>query len=110
MPGSKDTAGAPAAHDEHDSHPSDALYIKIALILAVLTAIEVATYYVDFGRLFLPTLMLLMTVKFFIVVLFFMHLRFDAKLFGRLFYAGLAMALGVYVVALTTFEFWQAGA
>ena len=67
----------PLGPHEHD-HPKDSLYIVIALILAVLTALEVMTYYVDIGKLFLPTLLVLMTVKFLLVVLFFMHVKFDA--------------------------------
>jgi cytochrome c oxidase subunit 4 len=92
-----------AAH----GHPTDALYVKVALILAALTALEVSTYYVDFGPLFLPVLLILMAVKFVVVVLFFMHLRFDSKLFGRVFWSGLILAVAVYVGALTSFEFWS---
>ena len=80
-------------------------YIVIALILAALTAIEVSTYYVDFGPLFMPTLFILMTVKF-VVVSYFMHLKFDNKLFSYLFYTGLILALAVYVGALSTFKFF----
>ena len=58
----------------------------------------------DFGPLFLPTLLVLMSVKFWLVVLFFMHLKFDAKIFGRLFWTGLLLALGVYAAALATFQ------
>jgi cytochrome c oxidase subunit IV len=91
-------------------HPSDMLYVKVALLLAVLTAIEVATYFFDFKAAFVPVLVGLMTVKFFVVLFFFMHLKFDSKLFRRVFYSGLLFAIGVYVVALTTFHFWTAGA
>ena len=63
-----------------------------------------STYYLDFGRLFLPTLLVLMAMKFWLVVLFFMHLKFDAKIFGRLFWTGLLLALGVYAAALATFQ------
>jgi cytochrome c oxidase subunit 4 len=96
-------------HHEHAEHGmTNAGYIKIALLLAFLTAIEVATYYVDFGALFLPTLLILMAVKFFIVVSYFMHLKFDNKVFSFLFYTGLALALFVYITALATFNFFIA--
>jgi cytochrome c oxidase subunit 4 len=81
-------------------------YINIALILAAITALEVSTYYVDFGPLFLPSLLIMMVVKFFIVVSYFMHLKFDNKLFSWMFYAGLFLAVGVYVAALATFHFF----
>lgn len=104
------TATETATHEsaEHgESHgASDKQYIVIALILAVLTAIEVSTYYVDFGPLFLPTLFVLMIVKFVIVVSYFMHLKFDNKLFSYLFYSGLILAVSVYVGALATFKFF----
>ena len=95
--------------DEHaDEHhgASDKQYIVIALILAALTAIEVSTYYVDFGPLFMPTLFVLMTVKFIVVASYFMHLKFDNKLFSYLFYTGLILAVLVYAGALSTFKFF----
>ena len=94
-------------HSHDESHgASDKQYVVIALILAALTAIEVSTYYVDFGPLFMPTLFVLMTVKFVIVVSYFMHLKFDNKLFSYLFYTGLILAIAVYCGALATFKFF----
>ena len=93
----------PHGPGEHD-HPKDSLYVVIALILAGLTALEVSTYYLDFGALFLPTLLVLMAVKFWLVVQFFMHLKFDAPVFGRLFWTGVVLAAVVYIAALATFE------
>jgi cytochrome c oxidase subunit 4 len=91
-----------AAHEEH----SDLYYVKIALFLAVVTGAEVALSYMDVGPLFLPILFVLMIVKFVVVVLFFMHLRFDSKIFGFLFWSGLLLALGVYIAALSTLKFF----
>ena len=95
-----------AVDGEEHHGVSDKQYIVIALLLAALTAIEVSTYYVDFGPLFMPTLFVLMAVKFVVVVSYFMHLRFDNKLFSYLFYTGLILALTVYVGALSTFKFF----
>jgi cytochrome c oxidase subunit 4 len=92
----------------HEHGVSDAGYIKIALILAAITALEVSTYYVDFGPLFMPSLMIMMVVKFVMVVSYFMHLKFDSKIFSFLFYTGLGLALFVYIVALATFKFFIA--
>ena len=97
------------SHDEAHHGASDKQYILIALILAALTAIEVSTYYIDFGPLFMPTLFVLMTVKFVIVASFFMHLKFDNKIFTYLFYAGLLLAIAVYAGALATFKFFLKG-
>ena len=93
-------------HGEKHEHMSDAGYIRIALILAAITALEVSTYYVDFGPLFMPSLMLMMVAKFVMVVSYFMHLKFDNRMFSFLFYTGLALALFVYIVALATFKFF----
>ena len=96
-----------SAHAEPVDHGmSTRGYIVIALILAAITALEVSTYYVDFGPLFLPSLLIMMVIKFVMVVSYFMHLKFDNKIFSWLFYAGLFLAVGVYVTALATFQFF----
>jgi cytochrome c oxidase subunit IV len=93
---------------ESYTHHSDWVYIKVAIILAVLTAIEVSTYYFEdeYGAFFLPVLLGLMVIKFVMVLLYFMHLKYDAKIFSRLFYAGLFLALAVYIGALAAFQFF----
>ncbi len=96
-------------HDDHaDEHhgPTDAFFIKTALVLAVITALEVAASYVELGVFFLPILIGLMLIKFFAVVLVFMHVKYDRPIFGQLFYIGLALAVGVYLVMLLTFQFF----
>lgn len=97
-----------ATHDETHDHPSDGKYIKIALILAVLTALEVGTFYIEdeLGAALIPILMAMMIVKFWIVAAFFMHLRFDSRLFTRVFLAGVLLSVAVYVGTLATFEFF----
>jgi cytochrome c oxidase subunit 4 len=94
--------------NQHHAHPSDGQYIVIALILAAITAAEVATYYVDFFNehfaFLLIALLPMMIVKFGIVAAFFMHLRFDNPLLRRIFVGGLILAVFVYMIALTTFH------
>lgn len=96
------------AHDvegHDDGHVSDAKYIQIALILAVLTGMEVAwPFIVDDGPILLWPLLIIMVVKFGLIAAWFMHLRFDDKILTRVFYAGLALAVAVYVIALMTFR------
>lgn len=92
--------------DSHDHGLTDAGYVKIAVILAVITALEVSTYYIDFGVLFLPLLLTMMVVKFVMVVSYFMHLKFDNRIFSLLFYVGLGLALFCYIAALATFKFF----
>ena len=107
-------AQAPDTADEHHdgeghSHPSDWAYVKIAVILAAVTAVEVFTYFrtvLDWGAFLVPSLIFMMIVKFYLVATWFMHLRFDSRLFARLFTGGLILAVGVYMAALAAFEFW----
>ncbi len=75
--------------------------------LAFVTGIEVALYYLDLGKAYLPILLVLMVIKFLTVVSLFMHLRFDNKIFSWLFYSGLMLALFVYIAALMTFRFFD---
>jgi cytochrome c oxidase subunit IV len=100
-----------ADHIEHEEHGEHAhgtkYYVVIALILAAITALETSTYWIDFGPLFMPLLIGLMVIKFFMVLLFFMHLKDDAKMFSWLFYAGLGLAVLVYLAALLTFRFFE---
>jgi cytochrome c oxidase subunit 4 len=108
------TAGASAAHEETvtgvgHAHPSDRTYVGVAVLLAAITALEVATFYVEehLGSFLAPILLVMMTVKFLIVAGYFMHLKFDSNLFVRIFVAGVVLAILVYTAVLTTFEFWQ---
>jgi cytochrome c oxidase subunit 4 len=94
-----------SAHEAE--HPRDALYLKVAAALFVLTGMEVYASYAEWlGAAFIPLLLTMMAIKFVLVVLFFMHLKFDAKIFGRLFWTGFFLAVVVYVTFLTTFKFF----
>ena len=80
------------SHDAHGSHASVGFYWTIGGILAVLTAIEVALYYMK-PPMEQPLLLILSAVKFVLVVGFFMHLKFDSNVFTGVFMAGLALAM-----------------
>lgn len=97
------------AHEAESHGLSDGGYIKIAIFLAVVTAIEVALSYTKepLGAAFLPLLLLLMGVKFFAVLYYFMHLKFDSRLFSLMFYMGLVLAVGCYIAFLTTMHFFN---
>ena len=98
---------------DHHEHPSDLQYVKVALFLAALTALEVATYFWEdlFGSApsttaLVLTLFPMMIIKFGTVILYFMHLRYDNPLFKRVFLFGLILAVIVFFVMLTTFNYW----
>jgi len=95
---------AAAAEDAHSDHPSEKKYWVIALILAIITAVEVALSYVDLGDAVAPLLLIGMVMKFFIVAAYFMHLKFDSKVTRRLFISGLSLAVFCYLGVFMMFR------
>lgn len=82
------------AHEEHH-HPGWSTYWKVALILTLITVGEVWMYFVPAivaSRAFVPGLLVLSALKFAIVVMFYMHLKYDHKLFRALFTGPLFIA------------------
>jgi cytochrome c oxidase subunit 4 len=84
-------------------HPSPVRYVVVAVVLAVITAIEVALYYTSLsGVSLVAPLLFLAFIKFAMVAAYFMHLRFDGRLLRRLFVTGIILAMTVYTIALLT--------
>ena len=99
VPATQPAHVAPAA----EGHPSPSVYITVGVILAVVTMIEVGVYYMDIVQGALVTVLLLLSaMKFVMVVLWFMHLRFDSKIFSVLFAGGLLLVVALFVVVLTS--------
>ena len=95
-------------HESEHAHPGVGQYVEIGIILAVMTAIEVVIFEsFDAGlstAIGIPALIVLTILKFALVVMWFMHLRFDHKMFRRFFYVGIALSLLVYgIVAANWF-------
>ena len=94
-----------AGHDNPDhvhEHPTWKQYKWVALILTLITIIEVWVYYIPsfvVTRLFVPVLLFMSAVKFGIVVAYYMHLKYDHKLFRALFLGPLIIA-GVTMIVL----------
>jgi cytochrome c oxidase subunit 4 len=85
-------------------HPTPRDYWMIAGILFVITAVEVIVTYIDaLDDVLAPILIVLSAAKFFLVVAWFMHLRFEAKRYRRLFLIGLVSAPILFGVVLLTF-------
>jgi cytochrome c oxidase subunit 4 len=83
-------------------HPTWSTYWKVATVLTVVTVVEVWCYYLPSFTstpYFVPTLLLLSAFKFAIVVMFYMHLKYDAKLFRALFVGPLLVA-SITIIAL----------
>jgi cytochrome c oxidase subunit IV len=108
--GTPDSHGAPgaahaAAHDAH-AHPTWKQYKWVALILTLITVVEVWVYYIPAfvaTKLFVPSLLIMSAVKFAIVVLFYMHLKYDARLFRALFTGPLIIAVVTLISLLFLF-------
>lgn len=93
---------APAEHaGTHGGHPSPKEYVRIGVILGVLTALEIGASYAGVSTgILIPTLFILAIVKFALVVMWFMHLRFDDRRYARFFVMGLAGASVLYLIVL----------
>ena len=91
----------------HTGHPTPLTYFKVAMTLVVITAAEVGIFYVGgLGRGIIPILVILSGVKFALVVMFYMHLRYDDQLFTRMFIGGLALAGSVVLALLGLFQWF----
>jgi cytochrome c oxidase subunit 4 len=100
-----ESAEVEAHEGEHggSAHPSALEYIQIGVILAIVTAVEVALYYIDIDHdLLVVMLILLSALKFALVVLWFMHLKFDNRIFSTAFTGGFLLALSIFVVVIAT--------
>ena len=86
----------------HPEHASLGTYLKIAAILSVITALEFAVIYIRrLTPVLIPLLLTLSTGKFALVVMYFMHLRYDTKPLSFLFVSSLLLAIGVALAVMT---------
>ena len=97
---------APAPHTAGGGHATVKTYINVAIALAILTAIEVASLYIPgVPNGFLITALLVMSVlKFFLVVGFFMHLRYDSNVMRVLFVGPLIIAIAIILALMALFS------
>lgn len=85
-------------------HPSPRKYVNIAIILSIVTAVEVAVYYIEAVESFLvPMLAVMAFAKFVLVVAYFMHLRFDSRIFRRFFVTGVLLAFAIFGIVMWAF-------
>ena len=92
---------APKSAEDLEHHPGPRAYVMVAIVLAIITAAEVAIYYVPSLASFLVAFLIVFSaIKFFLVVMWFMHLRFDDRRYARFFVTGLAGAATLYLIVL----------
>ncbi|MBI5690986.1 MAG: cytochrome C oxidase subunit IV family protein [Verrucomicrobia bacterium] len=100
------TAISAAGHDAHEHNESKfQIYVQIAMLLAVITGVEIVAVYLPFAKWLLVTaLVVLSAVKFLFVIFYFMHLRWDKPFCTILFFIGLVLAGGTMWALLALFS------
>ena len=97
------------AHDEH-AHPTAKVYIQIAVILTIITAVEVFVLYLPemgldiSGSILVAMFLVLSVAKFLLVVGWYMHLKFDPPMYRRMFGFALVVALTVATAFIALFH------
>ena len=82
-----------------------AAYVSIAMLLAVITGVEIAVIGLPFAKwLLVSVLVVLSVVKFMFVIFYFMHLRWDKVFCTILFFIGLILAGGTMWALIKLFE------
>src|ERR1044071_2053102 len=111
-----DAHTAPHAHGP--AHPTPGLYLKIAVVLFLLTAFEVLTFGAGRGGLgpalrplFEPIVVLVLVVfsgaKFVLVAMFYMHLKQDPRLLANIFAFPLVIATVIIAALIVLFRYWR---
>jgi cytochrome c oxidase subunit 4 len=91
-------------HPGEQAHPTAGTYLRVFGVLFIVTVIEVGIFYVPaFAPILVPSLLLLSAGKFALVVMFYMHLKQDSRLFTFLFGGPLLLAIAVMIGLLFLF-------
>src|SRR5580700_7017162 len=99
-----ETTSVPSANGHELEKSKFGLYVQVAMLLAVITGLELVTVYLPFVKWLLVTvLVVLSTVKFMFVIFYFMHLRWDKVFCTILFFIGLVLAGGTMWALLKLF-------
>jgi cytochrome c oxidase subunit IV len=103
-----DTGTQPHTHEAghgEGGHASVKTYVLIGIILTIITAVEVAVFYIPaLASVLVPVLIVLSAAKFVIVVQFYMHLKFDSPIFSRVFFAPLFLAVFLVIGMIALFK------
>jgi caa(3)-type oxidase subunit IV len=93
-------------HATEHAHPTPATYAKVAAVLCIITAIEFGVFYTPpLQSVLVPILIILSAIKFALVAMFYMHLKFDHPVYTRLLVGGLALGAGVLLSLFVLFAF-----
>ena len=96
------STSAVSAHSHDESKFQ--IYVQIAMLLAVITGVEIVAVYLPFAKwLVVTALVVFSAVKFMFVIFYFMHLRWDKAFCTILFFIGLVLAGGTMAALLALF-------
>ena len=92
--------------DDHGNHPTARQYVMIAVVLVVVTGVEIAVSYIDTAHtnFIIWALFAMAWVKFFLVAAWYMHMKTDLPFFWRIFVVGMVGAFIVYGIVLLVFS------
>ncbi len=98
-------AAAHSAPGHEGGQATIATYVRIAVVLTVVTAIEVATLYIPGipSHLLVSGLLIMSVLKFVLVVGYYMHLRYDHAILKALFVGPLLIAIGIILALMALF-------
>ena len=89
----------------HEEESKVQIYVNVAMLLAVITGVEIVGIYLPFAKWIIVTgLVVLSVVKFMYVIFYFMHLRWDKPFCTILFFIGLVLAFGTVWALLAIFS------
>jgi cytochrome c oxidase subunit 4 len=87
------------------THPGTMVYLIVAALLALLTGMEITVFYVRALRpVLVPVLLLLSATKFVLVLMFYMHLKFDRWTYSVVFLCQLFFASALVMSLLQLFK------
>jgi len=95
-----------AAVAHSGGHATIRTYINVAVALTILTTLEVASLYIPGipNWLLVTALIVMAGLKFFLVVGFFMHLRYDSSVMRALFVGPLFIAILIILALMALFS------
>jgi cytochrome c oxidase subunit 4 len=95
-----------ATHGGGGGHATVRTYINVAIVLAIITGVEVATLYVPGipNPVLVISLLLMSAVRFYLVVGFFMHLKYDHGIMRALFVGPLIIAVAIILAVMALFS------
>lgn len=102
---SASTHSVAADHGHHEESSKFHIFVQLAMILAVITGVEIVLIYIPLVKWFIVTsLVVLSLVKFMLVIFIFMHLKWDKLFCTILFFIGLVLATGTVAALLALFH------